>query len=248
MTALLKRATRLNLLLTRVAPRRFRGLCSCRSGYGGHSGGRSARPPRNAHPPYQTRGSGGSQPPAGVRGRQPRDVSRRANAGIHPLALALLAWAATSAAAQGEVALLEGEPGEYTLTCEVTAEKGWGGGAELRLAFDVADEQNLAYARLADGKAALIRVTEGVEGRVGDARPAQVPKAFSVSLQRREGRVRLVADGRVVLDAPWPEPIVGRAGTWGAGGVAAPDPLLQPYGTPVLYDDFMREADQTGPW
>ena len=247
MTGLLKRTTWLDLLLTRVAPRRFRGPASCRSGYGGHSGGRSARPPRNAHPPYQTRGSGGSQPPAG-RGAAPHDVPRRANAGIRPLALALLAWAATSGAAQGEYALLEGEPGEYTLTCEVTAEKGWGGGAELRLAFDVTDEQNLAYARLADGKAALVRVAEGVEGRVGDAKPAQLPKAFSVSLQRREGRVRLVADRRVVLDVPWPEPIAGRAGMWVAGGVTAPEPLVQPYGTPVLYDDFMREADQTGPW
>ncbi|MBM3501028.1 MAG: hypothetical protein FJX74_20440, partial [Armatimonadetes bacterium] len=164
------------------------------------------------------------------------------------MGLSLLA--ALAARAQEPVAygLLDTEPGEYTLAVDVAATKGWLDGSEVRLAFDITDDRHLAYVRLRGGRASLVRVSDGSAAQVGQARAVQPPNLWNAALQRREGRVRLVALGRAVLDEPWPDPILGRVGTWSSGDVQLGEPLLQPNELPFVQDDFTRDADDLGPW
>ena len=144
--------------------------------------------------------------------------------------------------------LLDAEPGEYTLSVVVTAAKGWSDASELRLAFDVLSDQDLAYVRIHGQRATLVRVAGGKATPVGPARAIQPGGAWQASLQRREGRVRLVGLGRVLLDEACEAPIAGRVGTWASEGVTLDQPLLQPNEPPFVQDDFTREPDDLGPW
>jgi hypothetical protein len=162
--------------------------------------------------------------------------------------LAFGCWCAARAEVGVSYALLDQEAGEYTLAVHVAADAGWTDQSELRLAFDLAGDADLAYVRVRGQRAALVRVAAGKAAQVGQPVPIQPTTGWDAWLQRRQGRVRLIALGRVILDEPWPESIVGRAGTWASDGVQVVDPLVQPVETPLMQDDFTREPDDLGPW
>jgi hypothetical protein len=92
--------------------------------------------------------------------------------------------------------------GEYNVVCPVPAQAG----AELRVAFDVSGPNDLSYVSLANGKTALFRVVGGTSRPVGEA---QAHKGDSLTVQRREGRVRVTVGASVVLDVPWEGPLGG---------------------------------------
>lgn len=144
--------------------------------------------------------------------------------------------------------LLDAEPGPYTLQLLVTAERGWTDGTELRIAFDVVDEKDLAFVRIQGTHAALMRFRQGKTEVVGQTRSVRLAPSWNAAFQRREGRVRLVAAGRIVLDEPWSAPIRGRVGYWVSPGAQVQAPLLQPYEAAIVYDDFTREPDDMGLW
>ena len=165
-----------------------------------------------------------------------------------PVALGVLL--ASGLAAQEAVVydLLDAEAGEYTLTADVASAGAWADAYEVRLAFDVAGEQDLAFVRVVGQRAMLVRVVAGKAATVGAPRPLQPTASWQASVQRREGRVRLLALGRVVLDEPWAGPIAGRAGTWASAGVTLNEPFVQPHEQAFVQDDFTREPDDLGPW
>jgi hypothetical protein len=171
------------------------------------------------------------------------------------LAAHLVAACAVLALAQGLEAqervpytLLDTQPGEYTLSVRVATPPAWGDQSEVRLAFDVTGESDLAYVRVRGQRAALVRVVAGKPEQIGQPRAIQPTGAWDLYLQRREKRVRVIALGRVVLDEPWEGPIAGRVGTWASPGVGLGEPLLQPCEPPYVRDDFTREPDDRGPW
>ncbi|MBM3474424.1 MAG: hypothetical protein FJX75_14265, partial [Armatimonadetes bacterium] len=164
-------------------------------------------------------------------------------------ACALLALACGLVAQESvPYALLDTQPGEYTLSVRVTTTAAWGDQSEVRLAFDVIGETDLAYVRVRGQRVTLMRVVAGKAEQIGQPRAIQATGAWDLHLQRREKRVRVVALGRVVLDEPWEASIAGRVGTWTSPGVGLGEPLLQPYEPPYVRDDFTREPDDRGPW
>ncbi|MBM3476114.1 MAG: hypothetical protein FJX75_22825 [Armatimonadetes bacterium] len=134
--------------------------------------------------------------------------------------------------------------GEYDLVCPIPAQ----GGGELRLAFDVASTTELSYVSLTGGKVALFRVAGGGAKRVGEVRPAPAGGGDTITLQRREGLVRVVVAAAVVLDTPWEGPPGGKVGLADGSGVALDDLLLQPVVEPQFSDDFTREETEMADW
>jgi len=168
----------------------------------------------------------------------------------HSLALLAIIFAllASSLALAADYTLLDEEPGEYTLSCRLTADTGWAAAAEVRFGFDVRSPTDMAFVRVGGGRATLFLVAGGKEQPVGEPRPFQPPKACAASLQRREGRVRFIADGRVLIDAEWKRPLGGRAGTLAAGGAQLSEVVLQPIAPPLIRDDFTRDEGETDQW
>ncbi|HJN14834.1 MAG TPA: hypothetical protein QGH10_05060, partial [Armatimonadota bacterium] len=171
-------------------------------------------------------------------------MTMRLSPGIRTATIAALlaAWIAPCDAGESYT-WLETDPGEYTLACDMAS-----GAGELRLAFDCVDDETLGYVRVQDGKAALWRVAGGQPERVTEPAAIQTGANWRATLQRREGRVRLIAGGRVVIDAEWPGPIAGRTGTLVGGAAKVEDTLVQPYEPPIIVDDFTRDAGETGGW
>ena len=167
-------------------------------------------------------------------------------------ALVLLSLlAAAPAALCQEMAMTDGHivqlldetiDGEYSLLCPVGMEPG----GETRIAFDVTSPEDMGYVRLAEGKAALFSVTGGNARRVGKPRKLPTTGALEVTVQRRGGRVRVIAGGQLLLDEPWAAAIEGRVGV--GGEASADDLLVQPVAPAVFGDDFTREEEQMAPW
>ena len=163
-------------------------------------------------------------------------------------ALACLLSQPTPARAEGGDAsyLLLDEPvsGEYTLVCPPPAD----GQHELRLAFDVVGPDEMSYLRCANGQLALFRVAGSAPQRIGKPHPAAVAAGAEIALQRRTGRVRVIAGGRVLLDVPWDGPIGGKVGVDEQSGLALDALLVQPVDEPFLTDDFTREETEMAEW
>ncbi len=176
---------------------------------------------------------------------------RLGSAALRLLSVALaLPFAGADVMGQGPAgySLLDEEPGEHTFRCRVVADKGWTDDSDLRIAFDVRDAGDFAYVRVRRGKAALFRQDNAGDQAMGEPKPFQPPASWEAFLQRREGRIRFIADGRVLLDEAWDRPLGGRTGTLASGGARIEDPLVQPYEPPLLLDDFTREAGEMGGW
>ena len=126
----------------------------------------------------------------------------------------------------------------------------WAQRAEARLAFDVRDDgASLGYVRLARGKASLVRVSAEGEQQVGEPAGFRPPKQCEVTVHRREGRVRVIVDRRVLLDVPWVRPLGGSVGAGSNGkGLTVSDVLLQPVATPDVEDGFARGTEEMGSW
>jgi hypothetical protein len=131
--------------------------------------------------------------------------------------------------------------GEYNVVCPVPAQAG----AELRVAFDVSGPNDLSYVSLANGKTALFRVVGGTSRPVGEA---QAHKGDSLTVQRREGRVRVTVGASVVLDVPWEGPLGGKVGLADGSEATLDDILLQPVVDPQFSDDFTREETEMADW
>lgn len=170
-----------------------------------------------------------------------------ARAALVCLGVALAPAPLRSAHAADELAfrfLDEAADGEYSLLCPLTI---WGEG-ELRIAFDATEAGALSYLRLADGRATLYRVAQGVAEAVGEGQPFTAAGDVEVTLQRRAGRVRIIAGGEVITDVPWDGAPGGRMGVSSRGGFIPHEPLLQPTAPAFLADDFTREREEMADW
>ena len=143
---------------------------------------------------------------------------------------------------------LDEEPGEYTLRCGVAARKHWGDESEVRIAFDVRNAEDFVYVRVHRGRVSLVASAGGEAQPVGQPKAFQPPDSWEAFLQRRDGRVRFLADGQLLLDAAWERPVGGRTATRASGDVQIVNPLVQPYEPPLLLDDFTRESGEMGGW
>ncbi|MGQ9732284.1 MAG: hypothetical protein ACUVX8_13560 [Candidatus Zipacnadales bacterium] len=160
-----------------------------------------------------------------------------------------LALISFHAGASTHYAIVDDETaGEYTLLVELGNERGWNQESEIRLAFDMIDEANLAYVKMKDGRAALFVVKGNVEKMVAEPRPFPATVSRTIFLQRRYGFVRLIAGQQLVLNAAWNQPIAGRVGTWTSGGVSLAEVYIQPYADPFMNDDFTRGPDEADSW
>ncbi|MGD8239491.1 MAG: hypothetical protein PVH68_13110, partial [Armatimonadota bacterium] len=134
--------------------------------------------------------------------------------------------------------------GGYSVLCPVTVD----GDGELRIAFDATETAKMSYLRIAGGSAALYHVADAAAERVGAPRPFGATGDVEITVQRRAGRVRVIAAGEVLLDVPWDAPIGGKVGVGSRGALAAGEPLLQRVPEPVFEDDFTRDAGEMGEW
>jgi hypothetical protein len=165
---------------------------------------------------------------------------------LPPIVLLLAAPAARSPAADTFPYRFLDEPidGEYSLLCPVEI----GGDGELRIAFDVTDGDELSYVRVVGGKVALFSRADGAGRRVGSPQAFDARGELEITVQRRVGRVRVIAGGEVLLDQPWDASLAGKVGVGSTGSVLADEPLLQPVADPIFTDDFTREAEEMAYW
>jgi len=165
---------------------------------------------------------------------------------LYPLALLSAALLPSSLVADDFPYRLLDEPidGEYSVLCPVEIS----GEGELRVAFDALGADELSYVRLAGGKVAVFRHSADATVRAGSPQPFRARDDLEITVQRRVGRVRVIAAGEVLLDLPWDGPLQGQVGVGDRGNVVAGEPLLQPVADPILTDDFTREEAEMAYW
>ena len=134
--------------------------------------------------------------------------------------------------------------GDYDVSCTLVIE----GKGELRVGFDGTDSGDISWFAVADGKAALHRLSDGKETRVGKSVrvKAEGPQLFT--LQRRADRVCAIIGDQVTLDMPWDGLAGGKVGVSSDGRYVAGKPSIQPVDPPFVTDDFTRGAAEMGGW
>lgn len=139
---------------------------------------------------------------------------------------------------------------DYTVRLEVPGPRSWPPNAEIRIAFDWRSAAESHCAVLTSDGAWLEEISEQTTVRL--APPGQWPAgdgAVTISLKRRTWEIEILCNGRCVTRAHDERPFGGKVGLCAMGvPLTLDDLVLQPVEAPCLTDNFMRGADEHGPW
>ncbi len=119
---------------------------------------------------------------------------------------------------------------------------------DARIGFYYAGADDYSSAVIAGGKIALYRVTKGAARRVGKPHRITWDAGEEITLQRRAGLVRVIADDAIVMAVEWDAPLLGQVGIAESGEMTLDDLLLQPVVDPIFSDDFTREELEMAEW
>jgi hypothetical protein len=159
-------------------------------------------------------------------------------------AVLISSWSVSAAGDVHYQFLDEPAEGAYDVVCPLPP----GSVNELRVAFDVVSPNEFSYVSLANGKAALFRVAGGSARPVGSARAVAPSAGDRLTLQRRNGLVRVIVGQSVALDTPWEGSPGGKVGVGDGAGVALDDLLVQPVVESFFSDDFTRDESDMADW
>ncbi len=155
-------------------------------------------------------------------------------------------------AVAGEVAFLEDEAsGDFNVVGELR----FSSLAKLnaRVVINYQEDSGDHYAvAFAGGKAKFFRVMGATTTHIGSIGALTPPRAgaetAAFTVQRRDWRMALVWDGRVIARAYDSLLHDGKAGTVAAGGGSFEELMIQPVGDIFVADDFVREEGGLSAW
>ncbi|MFQ6133548.1 MAG: hypothetical protein ACE5R4_16010 [Armatimonadota bacterium] len=168
------------------------------------------------------------------------------------LAALVLAPSGPATAQQFPYLLLEDttEVGEeYSLYYELAPTRVWTRDGGARVAFDVQDQANLRYATFSLGRVAVVEVSAGKAKDLAQTKAFRPKGQVKVTIQRRSGSARVIADDSVLLTVPLPAPPGGKVGAGSRGDqIRCLEALLQPIAPIYFSDDFTRGRTQMAVW
>jgi len=141
--------------------------------------------------------------------------------------------------------------GEFSVRATLTGVPTWPGSALAEIVFDYRDAGNYLAAQLHRDGVGFVKVASGKEHRWGDLVDWKPPagQPLHLTLQRRDWRIALLADGKVIARAYEHEVAGGRVGTGVRGaGLRWSDVQVQPVEPVHFEDDFTRVSGQGGQW
>ncbi len=136
---------------------------------------------------------------------------------------------------------------EFNVGAKLQRPAKWPAG-ELRICFCYTDDAHHYFLGLADGQAIFFKVTEQGPERLGAT--GRLPDGVQeFDIVRRDWRMALTCNGRVVTQAYDATYQGGRAGWWSSTEqLQLEEAFVQPIEHPQYLDDFVRGSEQLGQW
>ncbi len=175
------------------------------------------------------------------------------NQSIMLLAACAAVWCISAhIAVAGEIAFLEDEAtGDFNVVGELRFSSLADLDARVVINYQEGSGDHYAVA-LAGGKAKFYRVTGGTTTHIGSIGALTPPRdgaeTVAFTVQRRDWRMALVWDSRVIARAYDSSLHDGKAGTVAAGGGTFEEVMIQPVGDIFMADDFVREEGGLSAW
>ncbi len=152
----------------------------------------------------------------------------------------------------GEISFLEDEAsGDFNVVGELRFVSLADLDARVVVNYQEASGDHYAVA-LAGGRAKFYRVVGGTTSHIGTigalTPPTEGAETVAFTVQRRDWRMALVWDGRVIARAYDSSLHDGKAGTLVVGAATFEEMMVQPVGDIFVADDFVREAGGQSAW